>query len=128
MINQTHKNPSHFVYDHLGLYQPILITRGFAMRKTFWAVSLTLLLLTLNCIATFQADASAKLPIIKTDELKSIIDQNENFSLINVLPKVIHDAKHIRGSINIPLGKMTTSDRLPEDKDTLLIFYCMGVL
>jgi rhodanese-related sulfurtransferase len=65
---------------------------------------------------------------INIEELKNIIDLKHDFYLINVLPKIIFDAKHIPGSINIPVGKIATSTLMPKDKNKPLIFYCMGVL
>ena len=65
---------------------------------------------------------------ISTEELSKKLDNGDDLCLINVLPKIVHDAKHIKGSINIPIGKIKSSDKLPKDKDKLLIFYCMGTL
>jgi rhodanese-related sulfurtransferase len=44
------------------------------------------------------------------------------------LPKIIHDNKHIPGSINIPVSEILTSPLMPTEKDKQLIFYCMGTL
>ena len=106
----------------------MLILGRFAMKRTFWPAFLALFFFMSVCVTSFQAEAAVNWQIITTEELKLKIDQNEDLCLINVLPKVIHDTRHIRGSINIPLGKIATSAQLPEKKDTLLVFYCMGVL
>ena len=66
--------------------------------------------------------------VISTAELKQILEQKQDYYLINVLPKIIHDAMHIPGSINIPLGKIEASPQLPTDKKKHMIFYCMGTL
>jgi len=65
---------------------------------------------------------------IDTSELQTMMDENSGIHLINVLPKIIHDAKHIPGSINIPLGQIKDATVLPDRRDTPLVFYCMGLL
>ena len=65
---------------------------------------------------------------ISTEKLAGKIENKDDFCLINVLPKIIYDEKHIRGSINIPLGEIKISSELPADKKTPLVFYCMGML
>ncbi len=70
----------------------------------------------------------AEIQQLDTIELVSRLDRTPGALLINVLPKIIFDAKSIDGSINIPLGKLTQGDALPENNQTPLIFYCMGRL
>lgn len=65
---------------------------------------------------------------ISTDDLKTLIDTNPAIALIDVLPKIIFDNKHIKGSINIPIGVLEKSDDLPAVKTDPIVFYCMGVL
>ena len=65
---------------------------------------------------------------ITTKELKHKLDAKEKLCLVNVLPSIVHDERHIEGSINIPIGKMDTSEKLPADKNTPIVFYCMGVM
>jgi hypothetical protein len=72
--------------------------------------------------------AAAGVQQIDTPALQSILARNETIHLINVLPKVIHDAQHIPGSINIPLGQIGEAGALPQDRDAPLVFYCMGLL
>ena len=73
-------------------------------------------------------DAQGKWHTITTQELAVKIDQGDDFCLINVLPKIIYDDRHIPGSINIPISEIATSPLLPEDKRKSLVFYCMGTL
>ncbi len=73
-------------------------------------------------------DAHEKWHTIPTEELAAKIDQGEDICLINVLPKIIYDDRHIPGSINVPIGELATSPLLPEDKRKPLVFYCMGTL
>ena len=94
------------------------------LSNLFFLTCTTALLL----LASAPADGAKSWQTITTEELKSKIDLKQDFYLINVLPKIIFDAKHIPGSINIPIGKIATSTVMPKDKNKLLIFYCMGVL
>ncbi len=64
--------------------------------------------------------------IVSTADLQALKESGTLFVLINVLPKIIHDNMHIRGSVNIPLGTVADSQDLPDDKNTVLVFYCMG--
>ena len=71
--------------------------------------------------------AEKKWETITAMELKVRVDSGEDICLVNVLPKVIFNNGHIPGSINIPIGKLSRSSDLPKDKNTPLVFYCMGV-
>ena len=71
--------------------------------------------------------AEKKWETITAMELKALMDSGEDICLVNVLPKVIFNNGHIPGSVNIPIGKLSRSSDLPKDKNTLLVFYCMGV-
>lgn len=75
-----------------------------------------------------SSQATSDIRQIDTSELQSMMAQNREICLINVLPKIIHDAKHIPGSLNVPLGRIRDSNALPEKLDSLLVFYCMGQL
>ena len=65
---------------------------------------------------------------ISTPDLQSALKQNSETILINVLPKIIFDNKHIRGSINVPLGDLASINGIVKEKNTPIIFYCMGRL
>ena len=65
---------------------------------------------------------------ISTEKLAAKIERGDDICLINVLPKIIHDNRHIPGSINIPVSEILTSPLMPTEKDKQLIFYCMGTL
>ncbi len=73
-------------------------------------------------------DSGEHWKLVSTEGLQSLRDSKTEFLLVNVLPKIIHDQMHIPGSINIPLGTVSRSPDLPEDKNTLIVFYCMGKL
>ena len=65
---------------------------------------------------------------VSTSELKQMMDDGDNFTLVNVLPKIMYDAMHLPGSINYPIGRLASAAGLPFPKDKPLVFYCMGVL
>jgi len=79
-------------------------------------ISMSLLL----CTTTFWA---ADFPEISTSELKSKLDAKEKFLLVNVLSDIEFDLEHIPGSINIPMPEIKITDKLPQDKETLIVFY-----
>lgn len=73
----------------------------------------------------------AKLPAgvseIKPVELKAMIDDREDFVLIDSRPAKRYQASHIPGAISIPVDKIKElASLLPPDKDRQLIFYCGG--
>ncbi len=73
----------------------------------------------------------AKLPegvtLIKPDEVKKMIDAEENFVLVDSRPGKRYSQAHMPGAISIPVCEMQELlQNLPKDKDKLLIFYCGG--
>ena len=58
-------------------------------------------------------------------EVKSMIGDGRTI-LVHVLTSVEFEMQHIPGSINIPIVDIETTEKLPKDIDTPLIFYCMG--
>lgn len=65
---------------------------------------------------------------ISTEELQAMIVSGRDFSLVNVLPKIIYDSTHLPGSVNYPIGKLEKLAELPFPRDIPLVFYCMGYL
>lgn len=63
---------------------------------------------------------------ISTQTLKAMLDKGESITLVNVLPRIIHDVKYIGGSVNIAIGKIATSPEMPKDKTKPIVFYCLG--
>lgn len=72
--------------------------------------------------------ASEQWKTITTEALKHKLDAEEEICLVNVLPAIVHNERHIEGSINIPIGKIGSSDKLPTDKNIPVVFYCMGLM
>lgn len=67
-----------------------------------------------------------KFPIISTEGLKAKMDTGEKLMLLNPLCDIEFNMGHIPGSVNIPIYTIMTTGRLPQDKDTLIITYCLG--
>ena len=94
------------------------------VKSTKCIVCLTLILLfTLGFRA--WADQNA-LPNLTAPEVKGMLDGGKAV-VVHTLSALEFQIQHITGSINIPIIKMETTDKLPKDKATPLIFYCMGV-
>jgi len=64
---------------------------------------------------------------ISTEELKAMLDRGEKVAVINSLSALEFTQTKIKGSINIPYGKLRDGEAaLPADKETALVFYCLG--
>ncbi|RJX32917.1 MAG: rhodanese-like domain-containing protein [Desulfurivibrio sp.] len=63
---------------------------------------------------------------ISAFELKQLADSDQQALIINVLSAIEYDSQHIPGSINIPIINMKNTSRLPRDKNTPLVFYCLS--
>jgi len=62
---------------------------------------------------------------ISAPEVKNLIEERKAV-VVNLLSQIEYEIQHIPGSINIPVIDMETTDNLPKQKDTPLVFYCMG--
>ncbi|MEF3253964.1 MAG: hypothetical protein K6348_00125 [Deferribacterales bacterium] len=61
------------------------------------------------------------------DGLKNILLHDKNAVLIDARPPVAYKAGYIPGAIVIPAAELEKHvDKLPKDKNTTLIFYCVG--
>ena len=69
---------------------------------------------------------AADFPVISAQELKAKMDGGEGLLLLNPLSDIEFNEGHIPGSVNIPLHTIKTTDKLPKDKNTPIIVYCLG--
>ncbi|MBW1741256.1 MAG: rhodanese-like domain-containing protein [Deltaproteobacteria bacterium] len=92
-------------------------------RKT--SLYLGLLVLVTSFVLT-QGVWAEDLRIISVQDLKAKMDAGEKLMLLNPLSDIEFNEGHIPGSVNIPLHEIMTTDKLPQDKDTLVITYCLG--
>lgn len=85
------------------------------------------LLLFVSCSLLLSASVQAeKIKTLTAPEVKNMVD-NGNVVLINTLSAIEFEIQHIPTSINIPVISMKATDKLPDDMNTNLIFYCMGI-
>ena len=97
------------------------------MRKLALGSVILLFVITSLIVTYGNIHAEKKWSNISARELKKKIDDGDDFLLINVLPKIVFNAGYIKGSVNVPIGKLEASPIWPKEKNKKLIFYCMGV-
>jgi rhodanese-related sulfurtransferase len=67
---------------------------------------------------------------IGTLDLKSMFDQDEEFTLINTLSPDEFEKTNIPGSVNIPVEDddfVEKVERLVDSKDDKIVVYCLGI-
>ena len=91
------------------------------MRKTIsiWASFLIIVPLLLYAPSIWAAD----FPDISTSDLKNKLDAKESLFLLNSESDITFNVEHIPGAVNIPAGKIQATDKLPHDKETLIVIY-----
>lgn len=92
---------------------------------------LSVLFLLVVCIMTAFSSAYGAEPdftIITTAQLKTMVDENREMTLIDARTKDEYQEAHITGAISIPEKSFEENIQLlPADKKALLVFYCNGV-
>ena len=86
----------------------------------------TAVLLVIFCFVLITAGWAGQFPVITSKELKAKLDTGEKILLLNPLSDIEFNEGHIPGSVNIPIQEIATTGKLPQDKDTLIITYCLG--
>ncbi len=81
--------------------------------------------------ATVVKPKLAKLPEgvteLKTADLKAILDKGEKIILVDSRPAKRFAPSSLPGAINIPVDEFKTqANKLPANKDEILVFYCGG--
>lgn len=87
------------------------------MKRTILLVLAAVLIL---ASSAYAADSWTE---VKAAEVKTMMEQ-ANTLVIYPLSKIEYNNLHIKGSVNIPMHKL--AEKLPEDKDHRLVFYCLG--
>lgn len=67
-----------------------------------------------------------EVPVISLVDLKARMDHGEKVVLLNPLADILFNEGFIPGSINIPIKQLATTDKLPSDKETVIVTYCLG--
>lgn len=55
-----------------------------------------------------------------------MLGQGDSVFLLCPLSPLVFNEKNIPGSINIPLKEILKTEKLPEDKNALIVTYCLG--
>lgn len=91
-----------------------------------WLFVLATLLLP-SVLAAEETKLPDGVKAVTTEELKGMLDRGEKVAVINSLSALEFTQTKIKGSINIPYGKLRDGEAtLPADKETALVFYCLG--
>jgi len=64
------------------------------------------------------------LTTISAEDLKEALESEHPPVLINTLPRKAHEAKHIPGSVNVPVDAIDQVDALVPNKDEQIVVYC----
>ena len=75
--------------------------------------------------------AMERFDLVTTEELVQMLAARERgeteFLLVNTLDEILYRNRSIPGSISVPWSRVRTAHaRLGEDKDQLIVTYCMG--
>ncbi|WP_103020754.1 rhodanese-like domain-containing protein [Salinibacter altiplanensis] len=61
---------------------------------------------------------------ISANDLKDALEGEHPPVLINALPREAHVAKHIPGSVNVPVDEIERVETIVPNKDALVVVYC----
>jgi len=61
---------------------------------------------------------------VSADELKQQLESERPPVLVNTLPRQAHEAKHIPGSVNVPVDDIDQIENLVPNKDEAVVVYC----
>lgn len=95
------------------------------MKRKKFSLSIICLFALLLIGTASSAEKSEIFEEITAPEVKNMLER-ENALVVHVLTELEYNLQHISGSINIPVTKIKTTEKLPKDKKRPLIFYCMG--
>lgn len=95
-------------------------------QKIVKKIFITIILISSFFASTVFADTQFK--VITTDELKTMMDANKDFMLIDTRTKEEYQEAYIINAINIPEKQFEKmAPEIIKEKGTKLIFYCSGV-
>ena len=63
---------------------------------------------------------------LSASDLKDKIDSGATVFLLNPLSDIEFNEGNIPGSVNVPLHEIMNTDKLPTDKQALIVTYCLG--
>lgn len=80
----------------------------------------------LGLMFCFPLVALGEIRDLSAGELKSMLDSNQELFLLNPLSDIEFNEGHIPGSVNIPLHRIMQSNKMPRDRNILIITYCLS--
>ncbi len=95
------------------------------MKKPVQKILFLLVVFFLNSVAISAKAELGAIKEISAPEVKSMLEAGQ-VVVIHVLSKTEYEMQHIPGSMNIPIIDMKATNALPLNKNTPLVFYCMG--
>ncbi|MBT3256963.1 MAG: rhodanese-like domain-containing protein [Deltaproteobacteria bacterium] len=95
------------------------------MKALHFLIAFFLVFVVFHTRAPFAVGKVETYKEISAPEVKDMLEGKKVLA-VHVLSEIEYDIQHIPGSVNIPIHKMKTIGKLPKDKNTPLIFYCMG--
>lgn len=63
--------------------------------------------------------------VVAAPEVRDIL-KTKKAVVVHTLSRIEYALQHIPGSINIPIDEIGTSEKMPESKNTPIVFYCNG--
>lgn len=96
-------------------------------KNIFFFILLTLILSPILAHPQEMESKWKDVKIITTDELKKLYDAKADFVLYNALSPIEYAEERIKGSLNMPYMHLKSGKgKLPDDKNKMLVFYCLG--
>ena len=90
------------------------------------SITSRILLAAIGLIFFLPVTALAATPDLTAPQLKALLDSGQEVFLLNSLSDLEFNEAHIPRSVNIPLHTIMRSKELPEDKDALIVSYCLS--
>ena len=88
-------------------------------RTSLWRSMVVILPLLLFTPSIWAAD----FPEISTSDLKNKLDTKEGVFIFNSESDIEYSLEHIPGAVNIPVGEIPATNKLPQDKETPIVVY-----
>ncbi len=95
-----------------------IIRRKMFIFTLFFVVSAGLCLCSIGVAASYKT--------LTAKDLKKEMESGKPVFLLNPLSDLEFNEKHIPGSVNIPIHTIADTTHLPDDKNTLIVTYCLG--
>ena len=95
-----------------------IIRRKVFIITLFFVILAGLFLCSITVAASFKT--------LTAKDLKNKQDSGQTVFLLNPLSDLEFNEQYIPGSVNVPLHTIANTTLLPDDKNTLIVTYCLG--